>query len=523
MRPGPRLTAWLSRVALASWALAAVAGCQGPEAPPARPNIIFLLTDDQRADALSIAGNPVLQTPHIDRLAEDGVRFTEAHVVAPVCMPSRASFMNGQYERVHQIGFSSPNVLSDRQWNQTYSALLRQHGYHVGFVGKIGLQQYSFRGRPLEQFDFWRGHDDWARFWPKEFQHLAIYHDAEPEIVTPIMSDSIERFLDQAPADKPFMLSVSFSAPHGSISGSMLYPEEDGATRMTKAANSHPKLAQHPIYGSLYRDADLAPPSTFGDDTATHIPLDVHPREGRRATYSYSYLGPDVLREHRVRYYQLIHGVDEAVGKLRESLQQRGIADNTVIIFSSDHGLLMGEYAMGGKSLLYDLATRVPLIVYDPRAPVDSRGTTVDELVLSIDVPATLVALGGLAVPSSMQGRDLGPLLENPDAEWRDEIFIESLFLLRTGPYMEAVRTKDWKYVRYFRSDKAEYTEQDVDFRGRKPDFEQFFDLNNDPGEERNLIAEPGLQDRIEGFRERCKQHSADLLLARQDTATYPR
>lgn len=517
------LRAALARLGAATCVLAAITGCQGPEPSASRPNIIFLLTDDQRADALSIAGNPILQTPHIDKLANDGVRFTEAHVVAPVCMPSRTSFMNGQYERVHQTGFSSPNVLSDAQWDQTYSALLRQQGYHVGFVGKIGLQQYSFRGEPLEKFDFWRGHDDWARFWPKEFEHLAIYHDAEAEIVTPIMSDSIERFLDDAPGDRPFMLSVSFSAPHGSISGSMLYPEEDGATRMTNPANSHPKLANHPIYDSLYRDADLQPPSTFGDDTAKHIPLDVHPREGRMNTYSYSYLGPEVLREHRVRYYQLIHGVDRAVGELRETLERRGIADNTVIVFSSDHGLLMGEYAMGGKSLLYDLTTRVPLILYDPRAPEESRGTTVDELVLSIDVPATIVALGGMDVPASMQGRDLGPLLADPQAEWRDEIFIESLFLLRTGPYMEAVRTKDWKYVRYFRSDKSQYGEADVDFRGRQPDFEQFFDLNDDPGEESNLIAEPDLQERIEGFRDRCKQHSAALVLARQDTETYPR
>ncbi|MXY68948.1 MAG: sulfatase-like hydrolase/transferase [Acidobacteriia bacterium] len=517
------LPAFFSRLCAASCVLATIVGCQGPQPSASLPNIIFLLTDDQRADALSIAGNPILQTPHIDELANDGVRFTEAHVVAPVCMPSRTSFMNGQYERVHQIGFSSPNVLSDAQWDQTYSALLRQQRYHVGFVGKIGLQQYSFRGNPLEKFDFWRGHDDWARFWPKEFEHLAIYHDAEAEIVTPIMSDSIERFLDDAPSDRPFMLSVSFSAPHGSISGSMLYPEEDGATRMTKSANSHPKLGQHPTYGSLYRDANLQPPSTFEDDTAKHIPLDVHPREGRMQTYSYSYLGPDVQREHQVRYYQLIHGIDDAVGQLRESLQRRGIADNTVIVFSSDHGLLMGEYAMGGKSLLYDLTTRVPLIVFDPRAPADSRGTTVDELVLSIDVPATIVALGGLDVPSSMQGRDLGPLLADPDAEWRDEIFIESLFLLRTGPYMEAVRTKDWKYVRFFRSDKAQYGEQDVDFRGRQPDFEQFFDLNNDPGEETNLIAAPSLLGRIQEFRERCRQHSAALVLARQDTETYPR
>ena len=114
-------------------------------------------------------------------------------------------------------------------------------------------------------------------------------------------------------------------------------------------------------------------------------------------------------------------------------------------------------------------------------------------------------------------------MLADSHAEWRDEIFIESLFLLRTGPYVEAVRTKDWKYVRYFRSDKPQYGEEDVDFRGRQPDFEQFFDLTDDPGEEVNLIAEPGLQERIGDFRERCSQHSAALVLARQDTQTFPR
>lgn len=503
--------------------LVAIAACQPPPPSESRPNMIFLLTDDQRADALGIAGHPVLETPNLDQLAREGVRFTEAHVVAPVCMPSRTSFMNGQYERVHQIGFSSPNVLSETQWEQTYPAVLRREGYHVGFVGKIGLQQYSFRGSPLEKFDFWHGHDDWARFWPKEFEHLAIYHDAESDIVTPIMSESIEMFLDDAPGDKPFMLSVSFSAPHGSISGSILYPEEEGPTRMTKPANMHPKLADHPVYGSLYRDGKIDPPSSFGDDTAKHIPLEVHPREGRMQTYSYSYAGEEVLREHQVRYFQLIHGVDIAVGKLRDSLERRGLSHNTVIVFSSDHGLLMGEYAMGGKSLLYDLTTRVPLIVYDPSATEDRRGTTIDDLILSIDVPATIVSYGAVEPPSSMQGRDLRPLMENPDMEWRDEIFIESLFLLRTGPFMEAVRTKDWKYVRYFPSDKSQYNEGDTDFGGLEPVFEQLFDLVNDPAEENNLIADESQSERIEAFRERCKQHSAALVRARADTETYPR
>lgn len=507
----------------AALALLGFSGCQTQPPPELRPNIVFLLTDDQRADALGVAGHPVLETPNLDRLAREGVRFTEAHVVAPVCMPSRASFMNGQYERVHQIGFSSPNVLSEEQWEGTYPAILRRAGYHIGFVGKIGLQQYSFRGKPLEKFDFWRGHDDWARFWPKEFAHLAIYHDSDTDIVTPIMSESIERFLDSAPKDKPFMLSVSFSAPHGSISGSVLYPEEDGQTRMTRPANTHPRLVGHPVYGSLYRDVQMDIPGSFGDDTARHIPLDVHPREGRMRTYSYSYLGAEVLREHKVRYYQLIHGVDIAVGRLRESLEERGLADNTVIIFSSDHGLLMGEYAMGGKSLLYDLTTRVPLIIYDPRTGDAERDATIDELVLSIDVPATIVSYGDSEIPSSMQGRDLRPLMEDPELDWREEIFLESLFLLRTGPFMEAVRTKEWKYVRYFPSDKAQYAEEDTNFEGLEPAFEQLFDLVNDPGELVNLVSDESQLERVESFRERAQQHSAALVRARSDTLTYPR
>ncbi len=513
-----------ARILLAApLAVAALAGCGGPGTDEARPNIIFLLTDDQRADALGIAGHAVLRTPHIDQLARDGVRFTEAHVVAPVCMPSRTSFMNGQYERVHQIGFSSPNVLSETQWANTYPVLLRRSGYHVGFVGKIGLQQYAFRGRPLDQFDFWRGHDDWARFWPKNFEHLSIYHDAPGDIITPITSDGIERFLDGAPENKPFMLSVSFSAPHGSISGSMLHPDEEGLTRMTTPANTHPRLRDHPVYGNLYRDSNIQPPGTFRDDTSKHIPLDIHPREGRMKTYSYSYAGEAVLREHQVRYLQLVHGIDIAVGKLRESLSRRGLAENTIIVFSSDHGLLMGEYAMGGKSLLYDLTTRVPLIVFDPRATIDEHGREIDELVLSIDVPATIAAYGGLEVPASMQGRDLRPLMEDPEVRWRDDIFLESLFLLRTGPFMEAVRTKDWKYVRYFRSEASSYSENDVDFAGREPDFEQLFDLRNDPGEVRNVVAEEPNSDRVAAFRKRCKDLSAALVRARADRQTYPR
>lgn len=178
--------------------------------------------------------------------------------------------------------------------------------------------------------------------------------------------------------------------------------------------------------------------------------------------------------------------------------------------------MLMGEYAMGGKSLLYDLTTRVQLIIFDPRARAN-------ELVLSIDVPATIAAFGGLAVPASMQDRGLRPLMEDPEIPWRDDIFLESLCLLRTGPFIEAVRTQDWKHVRYFRSGESTYGEEDGAFSGREADFEQPFDLRNDPDEAHNVVAEERNADRVAAFRPRCKDLSAALVRARADRQTYPR
>ena len=122
-----------------------------------------------------------------------------------------------------------------------------------------------------------------------------------------------------------------------------------------------------------------------------------------------------------------------------------------------------------------------------------------------------------------MQGRDLRPLMESPEREWRDEIFLESLFLLRTGPYMEAVRSKKWKYVRYFRSDKAQYTASEIDFAGMEPAFEQLFDLVNDPEEENNLAADPKHAELLDEYRQLCRRYSESLVEASKDTQTYPR
>lgn len=469
---------------------------------------------------MSCRNHPVIKTPNLDKLASKGVLFTRAYVTDPTCMPSRVTYLTGQYERVHGIGFSSANQLTEKQWQVAYPALLRRAGYYTGFIGKFGVQRYYFRGHADKEFDFWRGHDGWARFFPKPKNNCAIYRDSTEEIITAIMGQSIERFLDSAPKGKPFCLSVSFSAPHGSISGSMV-PAERGESRMTHPANSNPRLKDHSIYGSLYRDKPVSLPPECATDPNRHIPSEVLKQSKRKKTYSYDY-SKNTCTEHHYRYYQLITGVDVVVGRLVESLKKRGLSNNTVIIFASDHGLLMGEYGMGGKALLYELTTRTPLIVYDPRLPKAKRSRRIEELVISADVAPTILSYAGLKVPEAMQGRNLIELIDNPERQWRQDIFLENLYVGRDNPLIEAMRDKQWKYVRYFENPGDEYGEANLDFRGKKPVWEQLFDLENDPGEVDNRAKDPKYAAILNKLRQRCKSVSAEMLDFREKYNPIP-
>jgi len=479
-----------------------------------RPNIIFLLTDDQRARTFSAAGHAVIRTPHVDRLAAEGVRFTNAFVTDPTCKPSRVTFLTGMYERVHGVGFSTRHKLTEQQWSRTYPALMRKAGYYTGFLGKFGVESYTFRGQAAAKFDFWRGHDGWARFRPKKLRHCAAYADSEEEIITPIMGESIDRFLDSCPPGKLFCLSVSFSAPHGSISGSMV-PGESGEGRMTTPANAIAQLKDHPIYGKLYRDREVDIPAETATDTEPYIPKRILPQAKRRKCYSYDYTRP-TAREHHYRYYQLITGIDAVVGRLRKSLARRGLAERTVIVFTSDHGLLMGEYGMGGKSLLYDLATRIPLVIHDPSLPQAGRGKTIDAFAISADIAPTLLSYAGLEPPGHAQGRDLRPLLADAARPWRDEVFLENLYIGRDNPFIEAVRTREFKYVRYFANPGNSYRDEQADFAGKSPVFEQLFDMKADPHEKKNLLADPRHRGVLNDLRSRCRKRSADLIARRK-------
>jgi arylsulfatase A-like enzyme len=470
----------------------------------ARPNIIFLLTDDQRDNSIGAMGHPFVKTPHLDSLMHESVRFTNAYTATPVCAPSRVSIFTGLPERVHGVGFSSSYRLTEEQWDRTYPALLREAGYHSGFIGKFGVEHYTFRGRAAGKFDYWWGHDEWTRFLPKTINNDATrpYHRAEEDIITLIMGEAMAEFLESAPQDKPFSLSVSFNVPHGSQALSMADPRS-----MEFPANENTALKGSPFYDTLYRDIEITLPEETGTDPYLAIPKSLmNQNRGRNQLYSYNY-SVETNLEHHIRYYQMITGLDHVIGGLIADLEERGLLENTIIIFTSDHGLLMGEYGMGGKELLYDLAAKVPLLIYDPRLPSERRGLQLDQIVSTIDLTRTMLDYAGLDAPAEMEGQSLRPLVEGSDVPWRDEMFLESLFSLRDNPFQEGIRTERWKYIRFYKG-KVNFLEADLDFTGRSPALEMLFDLEADPGERNNLVADPDHSEILAQLRARTAAES---------------
>lgn len=482
-----------------------------------KPNIIFLLADDQRDNTFGAMGNEIVKTPNVDKLIENGVWFSNTYIAEPVCSPSRVSLLTGMHERMHGVGFSSSYQLTEEQWEKTYPAILRNNGYFTGFIGKIGIEYYTFRGNANKKFDYWYGHDGWTKFFPKEHDSPSCkpYHGAEHDIITPIMGEAIHHFLDSVPSVKPFCLSVSLNVPHGSQTTSM-YMGYENWRKMTRPANENPKLTGHPVYGDLYRDANIRIPEEVGTNPYQHIPQHVlHQDSGRIKTYVYDY-NRSSAKEHHIRYYQTITGIDKLVGDLVKKLKEKGMSDNTIIIYASDHGLLMGEYGMGGKALLYDLTSKIPCFIYDPRLPEARKGTKIEKLVSSLDIPVTILDYAGIEAPPEMSGSSLVQLMEGTTTDWRDELFLESLFTLRDNPFCEGIRIGDWKYIRMFDGVNP-YNETHLEFSARSPDFEQLFDLSDDPDEKNNLINEYQHSAMLDSLRTKVARYSMEMNQQREN------
>lgn len=446
-----------------------------------KPNIVFLLTDDQRWDAMSCAGNSVLQTPNMDRLAADGTMFKNAFITSPVCMASRASIFTGLYEQKHGCNFNTGN-LSPALFAKSYPVLLRQAGYQTGFIGKFGFavsdvkeehNKYSFTWHnednlPFEQFDVWYGFAGQGRHFPngKSGKHL-----------TDIMTEQAVEFLENRSGDKPFCLSVSFKAPH--------LP-----------------FMPAPRYSELYKDAVIPVPLTAGPEYLERLPETVKNGWGHIGYWQMYYSTPQAYQETVKQTYRLMAGLDESVGKIRRELKRLGLDKNTVIVLLSDNGDMQLEHQLGGKALMYEESIRVPLIIYDPRAPKSVAGQKRDELALNIDIAPTLLSIAGVEVPDCMQGKNLAPIVAGAKIPWRQDIFCENQFRLgewgdapdwghQYYPMSQAVRTEQYKYIVYTES---------------QPPYEELFDLSVDPHETTNLATDERYQQVLNSLRQRHKQ-----------------
>lgn len=485
---------------------------------PDRPNIIYILGDDHRAEQQGCMGHPMLRTPNIDQLAHDGVHFRNTFCVSPACTPSRTTHYTGQWERKHGVNFNSDSTLAPEAWEQSFPMQLKREGYFLGWVGKnhvpAGEGGYG-SGYFEEIFDYWYGNHGHSGFYPKEMAG-DIYSNAAADTQVEVFEEGALNFLEpqkrfiesckrplpRRPEDQPFCLCVTFNLPHANGCGSMqMRPTDDE------------------IYRSLYRDrfGEVPLPRTyvpFTNITTPRVPRDVY-----SGVYlpSYDYVrAPMQLRERRVREYQAITGMDRFIGNLRARLEKLGLAENTIIVFSTDHGIHHGEHGLGGKCFLYEEDLRIPCIVYDPRIPEDARGHARDELVVTPDLAPTVLDLAGASIPDSMQGRSLAPMLKGSDADWREDFFCEQLMDIQNYPRSESVRTKDWKYIRYFK--RTEDPSQNGPFRstldnyiecltstinGEQPIYEELFNLKDDPGEVHNLVNESSCATKLDELRER--------------------
>ncbi len=427
-----------------------------------RPNILFILSDDQRADLLGCAGHPILKTPNIDRLARDGVRFENMFVTTSICAATRATILTGLVERSHKYTFGTPPIAAPF-CEDSYPAVLKAAGYRTGFVGKFGVGVPS--GEQEAMFDV---------FHPlNRTPYFKKQPDGSLKYVEEIAGDLAIGFLNDQPADRPFCLSISFNAPHA----------EDN--------DKEDHYPWPPSVDGMYEDLTIPPPRL--SDPAIFEAMPAFLKESmNRDRWFWRWDTPEKYQKNVKAYFRMISGIDTIIGRVLGELGRLGLDENTVVVFSGDNGYYLASRGFAGKWTHFEESQRVPLIVMDPRVPGSLRGRVRSEMVLNLDIAPTIVDFAGVPVPDRYQGRSLVPLVESDapaPSDWRTDFFCEHLFDNPDIPKWEGVRGQRYKYARYFQQD---------------PPYEFLHDLDTDPDELKNFTDNPNYADILERLRQRC-------------------
>lgn len=394
-----------------------------------RPNIIVFLTDDQTQDAVGYAGKLPIKTPNIDQLAQDGVWFQKSYSNTSICMAARAIIMTGMHEYKTGCNFMH-GALRREKFEQSYPMILKREGYYVGFAGKFGYavtddenagsQYHDYDVMPVADFDWWAGGPGQTSYKTAENKYLKQYADDYPHAST-AYGAAVGDFLVEAQATgKPFCLSMSFKAPHGPYS-----PD--------------------PQFDHLYEKGQVfEKPVNYGKANAKHLPK--QSKLGRQYGSTSGKWDADSYDSMSRKYYQLIYGPDYAIGMIREKLEELGMAENTIIIFTSDNGFSYGNHGMGDKVLPYEEASKVPMIVFDPRSKNSYQSLKSNGVVGSIDVAPTVLDAAGLAVPKNMDGLSMLSMVDTPQKHTRDVMpLIQTWGNAPTQAL--AIVSSDWKYI----------------------------------------------------------------------------
>ena len=460
-----------------------------------KPNILFLMTDQQRWDCVGANGNKLIQTPNMDRLAARGANFTHAFVSSPVCVPSRISFFTGRYAHAHR---NRVNYTPLDAREILMQARFQDAGYRTAVVGKLHYFPPTKEHALQTGFDVVELHDgvsrtdlwsDYVRWWrANDSEHgqtknyRALAKGIEPG-KNPFRSLIDTQFTDTAwtgdrsrvqlkelaALDEPFFLHVSFWKPHS--------PFEIG-----------------PPYDSLYDDIEIPLPEQFTDADLAKLPLPVQ-KLAMRAGGKARLTSREQLQWIYRSYYGAITHVDHEIGLLLDALQATGEADNTLIVFSSDHGDQLLEHGIMGKNCFFDASVRVPFMVSLPgRIPPANH----DELIETIDLMPTLLELIGVPEPVECQGRSFAPLIADMGRDYtpHDAVFSENVIpeVINSGgldlpfekgkgvdgirhPDAKMVRTERWKYCYYVDGDA------------------ELYDLREDPHEMTNLAGRAELRE----------------------------
>lgn len=421
------------------------------------PNIIVIVTDDQAYHSLRAAGNDVVKSPNLDALIAEGLLFHRHYSTTAICMASRATLLTGKLEYRTGTNFMHGSMAREL-FEQSYPALLRQAGYKTAFAGKFGLavtdrpdedeSHNTYERLPVASFDRWLGGTGQTSYRTAENQYIAGYATNFPHSTRAYGQAACDFIESTVKEGTPFCLSLYFKAPHM-------------------------PFTPDPVFDSVYNNTVFVKPPNYGKHAAVHLP--VQSRLGRQNTRWFSWWNEAAYQESSRKYYQLIYGVDYVLGQIREKLALEGVADNTVIIYTSDNGYNMGAHGFGDKVLGYEEGTKVPLVIYDPIHGRLTRGRAVDDLTGNIDIAPTILDIAGVNIPDDLDGISLLPLVRGEKANPDRVIPLLQAWGSVPTLSMGIVRGK-WKYLYW------PYAE------GLEP-AEELYNLNDDRYELYNLVS----------------------------------